>query len=424
MSDDAPGIAESGNMEHPPIVDELPDEILLKVFSHLDFPKHYDALSRVSRRWYRLSRDPELWRHLETKNKTPTYVSHCLRLSDGRLSSLKLTGVFGIRRVIQLLGTWKCSCLTTLQLVLPRDYQSTTLEDLVALCPSIKYLTISGPPRTNFAALQNLRELRTLRLHKMLGRFDTKGVSEIVQKCEKLEVVELGGDGDSVSEAAFSDLIRWRGTQLRRLGIDCGSLSDRSFQLMKGCHSLKYLNLCWWNPGGTPSSVKAVGSLCGLYSLRLRYCCLRTAHDFSSLFVDGHFPHLRTLEFNHCTGLQDEILASAMMNCPKLQVLEIDQEGEIQLEILDALAKMCKGLLVLRVSMPGSETFVYEGRVRLDSSAHAIPRDRAVELCRRLNGSTAQRLNGASPSTSTANRTADPEQFCDLSNPNLAILFR
>lgn len=53
-------------------IDSLPDEVLLKVFSHFDTKELYCVIRAVCRRWRVLAMSPILWKEIEVKNEVPT----------------------------------------------------------------------------------------------------------------------------------------------------------------------------------------------------------------------------------------------------------------------------------------------------------------------------------------------------------------
>ena len=48
----------------PLVIDHLGNELVIKVFSYLPTRDLLRAVCRVNRKWYKLSRAPELWRHV------------------------------------------------------------------------------------------------------------------------------------------------------------------------------------------------------------------------------------------------------------------------------------------------------------------------------------------------------------------------
>ncbi|XP_046982856.1 putative F-box protein At4g05475 [Schistocerca americana] len=42
-------------------IDDMPDEILVKILSHMSFSELIDVIQKVCPRWRRLSQDPEMW---------------------------------------------------------------------------------------------------------------------------------------------------------------------------------------------------------------------------------------------------------------------------------------------------------------------------------------------------------------------------
>ncbi|XP_072106538.1 F-box/LRR-repeat protein 7-like isoform X3 [Mobula birostris] len=134
-------------------IDNLPDQTLIEMFSHLP-TNQLCRCTRVCRRWYNLCWDPRLWRTIRLTEETVN-VDRALRVLTRRLCQDTPNVCLTLEKVIlqscrrlsdRGLYTIAQCCPELRQLEVPGCYgiSNEALYDVVSRCPNLEYLDVSG----------------------------------------------------------------------------------------------------------------------------------------------------------------------------------------------------------------------------------------------------------------------------------------
>ncbi|KAG5451413.1 F-box/LRR-repeat protein 12 [Clonorchis sinensis] len=218
-------------------IENLPDDLLLRIFSFLGHDDLIRSVSRVSRRWNTISRAPSLW--------------NCVNLSNLKMSNYSLK--YLLRR--KLIGP------TTRALVLCLGHSpsiQTPLISIINSCPQLQRFCISHGRLESFwpIALALPRCLRTLKVNHLVVKHCDDHSLEFRQRSTNLNHLDLTGCG------WFADrhLLRFlEGTSLTHLDLShcyrlfggppvCSKLASRlkllSERLSQLCPNLVHLGVC------------------------------------------------------------------------------------------------------------------------------------------------------------------------------------
>ena len=115
-------------------------------------------------------------------------------------------------------------------------------------------------------------------------------------------------------------LITQRKSTLKSLYLDGESLSDQTFQHIFLCQKLEELGISFAEEIGT-NGVEAISKLHNLRRLKLKKAKRVAADDFITLFANKTLEHLIHLDLSECALINDEVIQTIAIGCPKLQYL-------------------------------------------------------------------------------------------------------
>ena len=224
-------------------IQDLPEEVILKVFSNL-VPKDLLRTSQVSKRFQRISRDKSLWERVNLSNKIVKSKFIKLILNMGCKSlNLKDSSILG------RLKRHKVSRLRKLELS-NCTADDEFLETLLDSCCDLQYLALKGAAISNLVTsiCQNGQTLEKLNL----SGTDTFGSDQpdqsylqIIKRCQKLREVNFSQISLS-ADASFEieSLAKNITPNIERLELDCLDVTDYHIKiLLRRCKKIKEMNL-------------------------------------------------------------------------------------------------------------------------------------------------------------------------------------
>ncbi|XP_046982589.1 putative F-box/LRR-repeat protein 9 [Schistocerca americana] len=185
-------------------VSDLPDEILIKIFSHMSFSELIDVVQKVCSRWRRLSQDFELWHDKEYHVRYWTCFD--MDTSKGGTTDEEVIKTFCDAPNLRTVCMW-------------RSARSRVFRALYSKCQRLSELQLHVSQKLSYSVLKNLVEkcarIRTLRISDELLK--SEKFSEAVSHLQHLQVLSL--------DVHFTEST----PALRPLGDGCPQLAEIDF---------------------------------------------------------------------------------------------------------------------------------------------------------------------------------------------------
>ncbi|XP_049842750.1 uncharacterized protein LOC126293526 isoform X2 [Schistocerca gregaria] len=208
-------------------IDDLPDEIILNVFSFFSFNELIDTAQNVCVRWKRLAHDPVLWRDKEyiirgrAQNGrsccgvTCSECAHCrcektdrevLRTAGSMPQLRTLTMMRGTRARILRKICRNCPNLTTLQLHGCQKMNYSLLKYIFEKCPKIEKLIIANnllADRRYAELVSRLEHLQSLEVFENRRGAGPVLLRFLADACPKLREINLSWDYHPLEDVEY-----------------------------------------------------------------------------------------------------------------------------------------------------------------------------------------------------------------------------
>ena len=373
-----------GNIELPTSstlknVSDLPEELLVLIFSNLSVPELCLKVIPVCKLWNRIGHDSTLWTSLKfgsgwaaTQNFTANTIKKLIKMSPF-LKTFEYHSNNHISRIIHSLANY-CPKLQTLELQ-SKALTFRALESLVINCPAICQLSmfkIDGIDHTKYLPLANLKNLRALEI-SFCEWADDQFILAMSTNCTKLEYLNLQSLCH-ITDRSLSVLLSSCKNSLKTLMLCIWNLSDKSFlkvaeclllerliivpaiqisdaafikfQNLKNLHSITLSRL--WNV--SPPSSRAVFSHANLSNiLEVDLVLADSVDDFVIKSLAENALSLKVLSLEGCVRVTDIGLCAVMSLSKKLVYLNLEAMHSLQGSFLCGIDYMLPLLRVLRV---------------------------------------------------------------------------
>ncbi|KAM5473639.1 hypothetical protein MauCBS54593_002436 [Microsporum audouinii] len=323
--------------EEVPVKDtwaELPMEIRMNIIGYLS-PKELFRCSVVSKSWYAMCFDGQLWAQLDTS----AYYQEIPR--DALLKVILAAGPFlknlSLRGCNQLLEVW-CSegervtdvCRNLIKLnVEDCLLDKATAHYFFTRNPRLRHINMCGVFTATNSAMKAISEncpmLEFLNISWCRG-IDTKGLSWVVKSCTQLKDLRVSRLEGWDNESVMSELFKVN-TLERFILSDCASLTDASLRtLIQGI-----------DPEIDILTGRAVVPPRKLKQLDLSNC--RSLTDNGVKCLAHNVPELEGLHVSFISSLTDHTVAHIINTTPKLRYLDLEELGELTNFVLTELSR-------------------------------------------------------------------------------------
>ncbi|KAL3686954.1 hypothetical protein R1sor_013263 [Riccia sorocarpa] len=325
-------------------IDDLPEECLLIIASHLSNKNDRDSFSSTCRRWLRVEsslRHTLNLSHRYQHDKGYGYILECLL---NRFQAVNIISFTGCEKLSDsALTVLESKCPQLRKLYLDRCL-SITDDGLGSLgFSSLEFLSLyrcnvsdSGLGHISKAC----PSLTGLNLSYCSSVTDA-GISALGRGCLGLKYMSISNSHE-IRGAGFSSF-----ASLIRLDADCCNLSDEGFSLAtQGCERLGYLDLssprnCSFQLG--PLGFTSIGRFCkNLQVLNLKLC--RALDDGAVTEIARGCQALKELNLAVCTGIKEEGWRAVADHCTSLEVLHVNRCRSLTNEGLAHLRNGCPHL--------------------------------------------------------------------------------
>ncbi|XP_049797444.1 F-box/LRR-repeat protein 2-like isoform X1 [Schistocerca nitens] len=321
-------------------INDLPDEILIIIFSHLSLTELLDV-QKVCHHWKTLSRAPELWNHKEYLIGCPsvrprdTLRGHHRARQFGatdREAIEFLPNAPDLRKVRMLQPVSPCviralytSChrLSELSLVSLQRINYPMLKNLVEKCPKINSLTIPSEVMRSEILAQAVSHLEHLRV-LCLGEYDSSNETPlllrlIADSCPQLEEVDFTFSYVNMDDLEY--FLEAKNNTLKSIRIKW-TMAGCVTPLLASCAGgLERLRLYKYDVHVEElEAFTALGRMENLQELKMGW--IDPSPGTAALaFKDGRLRKLRALDLRCSSALDDATIIAICRGCPALREL-------------------------------------------------------------------------------------------------------
>jgi len=325
----------------------IPHEIKVHIFSYLH-PKELVRISRVSKSFYTMSLDGQLWTRFDASEfyrEIPAEsMAMIIHAAGPFIKDLNLRGCVQVEHYKRAEVVVKaCRNLINATFEGCRNFHRTTLHLLLRSNERLESLNLTGLTAVTNTTCKIIAEscpqLEVFNV-SWCKQMDARGIKLIVEGCPRLKDLRAGEirgfDNMSVAQVLFKT------NRLERLVLSgCAELTDQA--LMAMIHGTDpEMDILTDRPIVPPRRLR---------HLDLSRCARLTSQGVQSL---GHFiPDMEGLQLSGCTALTDTALEPILCSTPRLTHLELEDLSELTNNLLAehlAKAPCAKGLEHLSVS--------------------------------------------------------------------------
>ncbi|KAB0798474.1 hypothetical protein PPYR_09467 [Photinus pyralis] len=334
----------------------LPSEILVRIFEHLEESEIRKSVMLVCRQWKFAATRPVLWKKLHIYGeRVPTnFICQRIRCLP-YLTTIHLREIsepaFIIRQIMRWLPKLKHFTLRNSGTV-----SETVLRNLIQRCRQLETLDISGTTfrgckfYEEIAGLMNLRHINLSKNYSLnINNFMTALVN--CHKLEELKVTTVLSDKETgrLSDTHVLFIISNFANNLTGLGLDASSLTDFSFKVVTQCTKLKTLSLHNARNLSPEVLLRIWKSLQNLNTLKVREANQIDGSTIAELFNSNRENLLRvtSIDLTGCWKINDAGIA-AIANCRELERLRL--KGCKSIQSLRPIRDSCTKLKKLNIA--------------------------------------------------------------------------
>ncbi|USP78678.1 hypothetical protein yc1106_05952 [Curvularia clavata] len=311
---------------------QMPAELRIQILRYLE-PKEIVRCSRVSKSWYTMCFDGQLWCDLDTTKFYRDISANAL------VNIITSAGPFvrdlNLRGCVQLREHWgKDGFIESCQNLENFTLQGCRIDRASIHCfllqnSRLVHVNLSGLAGATNAAMKilgaNCPRVEVLNI-SWCNNIDNRGLKRVVEGCPKLREIKAGevrgwDDVDLMVEL-------FKRNTLERLDLkNCDSLSDEALAaLIEGVD--EEIDVLTDRPIVPPRRLK---------HLNLTRC--RSITDAGVKTMVHNVPFLEGLQVSKCGGLTDDALKSLLPTVPVLTHLDIEEIDALTNEVLKTLAE-------------------------------------------------------------------------------------
>ena len=318
----------------PRLWDAMPHEIQVHICSFLE-PKQLVQASRVSKSFYRLCFDGQLWTSIDAsefyQDIPADSLSRIIMAAGPFVKDLNLRGCVQVEHYKRAEVIVKaCKNLMNATLEGCRNFQKTTLHNLLENNEKLIYLNLTGltavSNRSCRIIAESCSQLEAFNV-SWCHKVDYKGIKAVIEGCPKLNDLRAGEvrgfDNIDLAQAIF------RTNNLERLVLSgCTELDDEALKVMMH---------------GADPEIDILTDLPVVPPRKLRHLDLSRCSRLTDAGVKsmGHLtPDLEGLQLSRCRSLTDAALEPVLASTPRLTHLELEDLEQLTNTLLsEHLAK-------------------------------------------------------------------------------------
>ncbi|XP_069675546.1 F-box/LRR-repeat protein 2-like isoform X6 [Periplaneta americana] len=307
---------------------DLPDELLLEIFSNLNNEDLAMSVQHVNCHWREVSQDDALW-----KNRI---FSPEFEMSDEEISR-RLKNMPALRTLVLQRGTntrilvrdlcRSCKDIVHLEFKCSHKISNAKLKCIVKNLPNIVNLSIPLPRQYHqleFASfLGQFQKLTTLGFtDKYFHSVEDGVLKAIADGCPCLQNINLGSSNFSDEDMKY--FLERKGPHLLSFTVRC-DFSLSAHRLLCECSKLQHL--CYdinYNDDIQRTDMALLSKLTMLQYLTLSSFREDQTRGIPSIFQKHSLPNLVALRIEYCDGLEPAALTNVLLNCSQIKSLRVN----------------------------------------------------------------------------------------------------
>lgn len=313
------------------MIQDIPDDILIKILSLLSPKKIIDIIPKVCVKWHNISQNEKLWKNITLSidddmidDDVLKFISCCPVLSNVILhrsvANIVLTALYT-----------NCKLLNTIHFHETQKISSRIFNNLVSQCCNISNISIPNSWLQHYEIIESIGMMNNLEVFSIemdycYGLSHDMKLKPLADGCPKLLKLDL-----SYSNVERNDLIYFLGKKsLRSLTVSFTIYHGPVTPHLEVCAStLNELYLLNNSPHEVhASSFKAIRLLSHLSCLCIDKIGSTDPKVIAGIFDDGSLPKLKKLILQwENDSVLDCVLRTVSLNCPLLEVLIINQSN-------------------------------------------------------------------------------------------------
>ncbi|XP_049833700.1 F-box/LRR-repeat protein 2-like [Schistocerca gregaria] len=311
-------------------LDDVPNEILLEIFSRCSVEDLVLNIQHVNSRWRSLARHPNLWQNLAFFPERSTSVKKIVTVLR---AAPYLHSVILVANVEHSVIETLCECcpkIKSLQFYDTRPVTVVMLKMLLASLPNIEYLTLRSMDIDSEDFGYILSKFDKVRYLSLLHTFYTGStlMRHLADGCKSLEYLRL--DGIEVRDDSILYFIAKKGSQLKGLVLD------------------------GYGFGFTATSLTPIKICQKLIKLRFYDCSQLTEECFQNIVL---LPELQILQIPNASHISPSTIKWTFRRIHYPRIVEIDlTNSRLDDSCAEVLSQSCRNLQRLCVAMCKSLT--------------------------------------------------------------------
>lgn len=327
-------------------LDDLPNEVLLKIFTYLNIEELVVSTQNVCMRWREVSRDNKLWKDAvfnPRKEITDKEVAKYLENMPALRSYSATRRSENI--VIDALCKF-CRNIRSIDLHNSHNMNIPLIQKIIQHFPHIESLKVPLPypmfpeELIKFSELigqcQSLRSL-CLDGNSVCSVVMWEGVLiPIADGCPSLQHIHIGYHGQLDED--IHNLLQKKRHQL--LSFSCKiSVTKNMAEHLSECTALQHLDIENCNDHLLYDDIQSLIKLTNLKYFAFRYCTEDIVNNFPMFFLSGSLSQVVHLDLSESYYISDVAVTAIFENCPQLQHLNISGSQSLQNEGLRYIGK-------------------------------------------------------------------------------------
>ncbi|XP_066993720.1 F-box/LRR-repeat protein 2 isoform X2 [Anabrus simplex] len=304
-------------------IEDLPDEILIKIFSYLHLKEIVLSVCHVSSRWRVLAQDSELWNNLRYTPGTTTSETEIINILKVSPKLKVFIPENYMKYAVLKTVIQNCKDIRKLELYMD-DLNYNIVRDLVRECKNLEDLSIVEIECDRKGCFQLLSKCSNLRALRLTGNVPDDKVcvfKPIADGCPSLQYLDLRNLYD-YANADLKYLISKKQHQLISLSLRwCSESKSCVVPIIEPCKNLLYLHVEEYCDIMTDEAFQVLKSLPKLKHLSLPYFRSIDVKHMIDLFEYGMVSNLSELELSVCENFNDQLACIIFKNCQKLRRL-------------------------------------------------------------------------------------------------------
>jgi hypothetical protein len=303
---------------------DLPDELLLKIFSKLSTEDLAMSVQHVNSHWKDVSQDDSLW-------KNRTFNPQC-NMSDEEIArhlmNMPVLRAYSPSRgtntkvIIDTICKY-CKDIRHIEFKWSHKLRNSKLQKILIKHPHLESLYIPVPRLVDQLHFANLvgqfQKLITLSfIDKYVNRIADGILRAIAEGCPSLLHLDLGYS--TFQDQDIKYLLERKGQQLLSFSVRC-YISTVAHILLTNCSNLECLFYANHNEDLPNTYMQLLSKLSKLQSLTLSYFKEGHTGNIPNMFKKQSFSKLIKLNITYCDGFDATTLTAVLTNCPQLQFL-------------------------------------------------------------------------------------------------------